>query len=412
MLQVGQFHGSGGAVPLLGHDDFRHALVGRFLMRRPLLEVILPVQQDHHVGVLLDGTRLPEIAHAGTVPLPVFHPAVKLGKDHDRDIEFAGHGLESAGDLGDLLLPVLRPGSVHQLQVIHHDELDVETALEAAGLGPERGHGQGRGVVDEEPGLRQLAASQGQPGKLLFPQESPPHAVGIHPGEGAEHVLGQLGTGHFQGKEDGRLLQGHPHGHRHVEGEGGLPHAGTGRHHDQLAVLHPAQKIVQLLEAGGQARQAALATLEVVDLGEGFLEEFVEADRLRGMLVAGDIVDDLFRQIDQLGRRPPEIRGQPENLLGGPDQPAHPGFLRHDASVVFGVGRGGHPLDQFHQGHAPPHLFQQLLVGQGLLQRHQVDHLAAVAERQHLFVHPPVLLTVEIVGPEEGDDISQGLIIL
>jgi hypothetical protein len=67
------------------------------------LVVLAPVDEHHHVRVLLDGARLAQVRQLRALVLAVFHLAGQLGKRDDGDVEFLGDGLEPLGDLGDLV---------------------------------------------------------------------------------------------------------------------------------------------------------------------------------------------------------------------------------------------------------------------------------------------------------------------
>src|SRR5262249_9709063 len=105
---------AGRTVALFGEDDLRQPAG---LFRR--LVVVLAVEQHDHVGVLLDGARLAEIAHARPIVVAALDVAVELGQSDHRQLQLSGDGLERARDRRDLLLPALHSAArAQQLQVI------------------------------------------------------------------------------------------------------------------------------------------------------------------------------------------------------------------------------------------------------------------------------------------------------
>ena len=66
-----------------------------------------PVEQENHVGVLLDGARLAQVGHPGSPVFAALHGAVELRKSDHGNVELAGKGLEPPADLGDLFLPAV-----------------------------------------------------------------------------------------------------------------------------------------------------------------------------------------------------------------------------------------------------------------------------------------------------------------
>ena len=121
----GQTNRAGGAVPLLSQNQLgQAALLGVVVepIGRGLVVVLLAVQHHHHVRILFDGSRFPQIAHAGTVAFPLFGRPVQLGQSQHRDLQFTGHGFDPPGDLRDFNLSRFHSGAhAHELQVVDHD---------------------------------------------------------------------------------------------------------------------------------------------------------------------------------------------------------------------------------------------------------------------------------------------------
>src|ERR1019366_1129878 len=117
---------TGGTVAVLGHDDLRGALaLGRF----GVVDLV-PVDEHHHVGVLLDGAGLSQVGQHRALVLALLQPAGQLGQCHHRHLEPAGEDLEAGADLGPPALAVPRAvPSGHQLEVVDPREAQPLAAL-------------------------------------------------------------------------------------------------------------------------------------------------------------------------------------------------------------------------------------------------------------------------------------------
>jgi len=124
------------------------------------------VDEGHHVGVLLNGARLAQVAEQGALVVLALHAGPgELGESHHRHVQLLRQPLQTAGDgrnlLGAILvIPLAGRGhrGRHQLQVIHHHQIEAVVSLpKAAGLGAHLGQRNARRVVDEDAGLDQLA---------------------------------------------------------------------------------------------------------------------------------------------------------------------------------------------------------------------------------------------------------------
>src|SRR5712692_1482033 len=137
LLEV-QLHGAGGAIALFPDDHLRNALdaIVCFGIHRAVVE-LLPIDEADDVGVLLDCPGLAQVGQLrpAVLPSPLFGRARELRDCDDGHVELLGERLEGAGDVGDLLLPVLDvAGPLHQLQVVHDHERNVVLGLQPACL--------------------------------------------------------------------------------------------------------------------------------------------------------------------------------------------------------------------------------------------------------------------------------------
>src|SRR5437667_4047003 len=153
LLEV-QLHGAGGAVALFADDHLRDALdaLVRLGIDRAVVE-LLSIDEADDVRVLLDCPGLAQVGELWPPVLPssLFGRARELRDRDDGHVELLGERLEGAGDVRDLLLPVLDvAGPLHQLQVVHDHERNVVLALQPACLRAHRERCERRGVVDPE----------------------------------------------------------------------------------------------------------------------------------------------------------------------------------------------------------------------------------------------------------------------
>src|SRR5262249_25639210 len=84
-------------VALLADDDLRHALV-----RSLLVVYLVAVDEQDHVRVLLDRTRLAQVRHDRALVRPLLQAAVELREREHGYLELLGQRLERARDFGDL----------------------------------------------------------------------------------------------------------------------------------------------------------------------------------------------------------------------------------------------------------------------------------------------------------------------
>lgn len=94
-----QQHVARRALAMLGDNDLR--LAPQVVTLVVLINVIIlwPVHEEHHVGVLLYGSRLPKVAQLGAFalqPLSVFHRSVQLRESEDGYVQFLGQAFERA----------------------------------------------------------------------------------------------------------------------------------------------------------------------------------------------------------------------------------------------------------------------------------------------------------------------------
>src|SRR6218665_1598568 len=100
-----------------------------------LLVGAFAVQQDHHVGVLLERPGFTQIGERRLLVDPLLGTTVELRQRDDRHLQLLREQLERTRELRDLLLTRLDAlARGHELQVVDDDELQAHLLLEAAAL--------------------------------------------------------------------------------------------------------------------------------------------------------------------------------------------------------------------------------------------------------------------------------------
>src|SRR5690606_31371695 len=98
----GQAHRADRAVTLLADDD-----LGRALVRRIGIVDLVAIDEDDHVGILLDGPGFAQIAHDGPLVGALFQAAIELRQCDHRAVQFLGQSLQRSADLRDFRGAVL-----------------------------------------------------------------------------------------------------------------------------------------------------------------------------------------------------------------------------------------------------------------------------------------------------------------
>ena len=137
-------------------------------LRSPLLgrEIhFRAVDENHDVGVLLDGPRFAEVRkHRARFAPRFLRGAAELGDADDGNGQLLGQFLERTGDEGHFLVAVLEPpAGAHQLDVVDEDDVQRSLQLQPPGLGLHFRQGQGRRFVEKNPAGRERFGAQPEP---------------------------------------------------------------------------------------------------------------------------------------------------------------------------------------------------------------------------------------------------------
>ena len=87
---------------------------------------LIPINEHHYIGILLDRTRFPKIRVHGTLVGPLLESSIQLRQRHHRTPEFLGDRFQVSGNFRNLRGAALGGARYpHQLQVIHHDHGEI-----------------------------------------------------------------------------------------------------------------------------------------------------------------------------------------------------------------------------------------------------------------------------------------------
>ncbi len=211
--------------------------------------------------------------------------------------------------------------------------------FKAAGLGAEVHEGEAGGVVDEDLALGEFADGVGEAVAILFREHAAAEFVGIDARAGAEHALGELLFGHFEGEDGAGFFLVDTDVFDDVHGEARFSYRGARSDDDHFAALEAGGEVVEFDEAAGDAGEM-FAGLPFEHF-EGFVEDVGEGDGLVGSFLLGDFEDAAFAAVEDGGGRLAGVVAVAEGGGAGGDKGAEHRFFFDDGGVVFGVGGGG-----------------------------------------------------------------------
>ena len=251
--------------------------------------------------------------------------------------------LEAARDLGDLLVPgQVAVLGVDEREVVDEDDLHVLVALHPPGLRPQVQQLQVGRVVDEQRRLVDAAAGLGDPAEVGGLQHARAQQLRVDARLHREQALHDRHARHLEGEQaHGDLLADRDVG-GHREGEGGLADRRPGADHDELGGLEAVGEVVELGEARGHARVAALGVVEALDRVEGPADDLLGRVVAAALVPVGDLEDLPLGLLDDLADLRGVVVRPGDDLLRDAREAAPDGGRLHDARVVLHVGARRH----------------------------------------------------------------------
>ena len=156
------------------------------------------------------------------------------------------------------------------------------------------------------------------------------------------------------------------------------------------------QHFIQLGIPGGHPLDAAVVLHQLLDLFKGADQHRLDGLQLLAALAHGDVVDGLFRALQDLLVLLLASIAVLEDLVGGGDQAAQGGLFIDDAYVSLYIGGGGHLLGQLHQIGRAAHGVQLPPPGQLGVEGHQVHWARLIGHVLHGREDLPVGGIIEI----------------
>ncbi|CDK01171.1 DnaB helicase (modular protein) [Microbacterium sp. C448] len=399
-------HRPGRAVTVLRHDQVGLArtgaigLVGRFA-----------VEQDDHVGVLLERSGFTEVREGGLLVLPLLGTTVQLRERDDGHPELLGEQLERTRELTDLLLTALDALTArHELEVVDDHHLEVGALLEAPTLGPDLDESHVRAVVDVERGVVDAATGRRDGRPVARVERALAHRVQRDGTLGAHEAHRDLAATHFEREEDGRQVVADCGGTGEVERERRLTEGGSRGDDNQLARVQAVGQVVHVGESGGNAHHLTIATAGGLDLFDGRVDGDRQGNVVLGVLVAVDRIDLGLRVVDQVECFALARIAHLDDARAGLDQAAQQGAFGDDRRVVAGVGSGRHDRRERVQVVRTARALQLARLDEFVGDRDNVGGLAVRVEREDGVEDQLVLGHVEIGSTERLDDVGDSIL--
>ena len=200
-------------------------------------------------------------------------------------------------------------------------------------------------------------------------------------------------------------------GQRSVESQG-LPQPRARRDDDHLARVQAVRGGVEVREAGGDAQGDASAGGDGVDLVHGGLQQLFEGDVVLARAALGDLVDRGLGAVDDVVDLAAlhAVVAELDDPGAGLDEASERGLLGDDLGVVGGVRGGGHGRDERVQVRGAAEADQVAPALQFGGHGDRVGGLTAAVEVEDALVDGLVRRTVEVVGPQDLDDVRDGVL--
>jgi hypothetical protein len=388
---------------VLGEDHLGDP--GRLVVGVALTVGVLAIEEGDHVGVLLDLTRLAQVGEDRPRRRALLRRPRELRDADHRHVELAGEDLQAAAHLPDLLDPVgASVVGAHQLQVVDDDQPEAAIRLllrvQPPRLGPQVEDPEVGGVVEPQRSVFQLLAGPDDLGPVLLRHLALAQPVARDPRPAGDEALGQLHLRHLQREEGHRrvLLQGDVLGD--VGDPGALSHRGPRRDHDQVPGLEATGESVDVLEPRRGPGQLALAAGELLQAVELVAEDLVQPPEVARLLLVGDLKQQPLGVLGQLARVVVALAHPFLDPLAGAEQTPQQRVLLHDLGVVLGISGGRHLGRELGDVVLAARVLDLRALRKRLDHGQNVDRLRALVEAEDRREDQPVLVEVEVLGPQ------------
>ncbi len=183
------------------------------------------------------------------------------------------------------------------------------------------------------------------------------------------------------------------------------------RQNQQFGRLQSRRELVQFDVARGNPRDALPFLKNSFQALEVVADDVLDRQQSHAHAVFGQRKNRRLRAIQNRVRAVLALERSLLNVVRGVNQVAQDRLLFDDPRVVLDVRNLRHAVRQRRQVRRAPGRFQVPLAIQLLGQRHQVDRLLHLAQRDHLREHAPVLVQKKIFRPQMLDRRIQRIVI-
>ena len=387
-------------------DDF-----GRSLVWRVGVIHLVAVNEQDHVGILLDSARFAQVGHDRTFVRALLQRAVQLGQRDHGTTEFFRQAFQAPRNLGNLRGAVVaRRIGRHQLQVIDDDQAQLAAlARQTARAGAQFDRVQRRRFIDVQLRVVHLLDRIRQARPVFVVQAARAQAVLVQLPDGAEHTHGQLGAAHLHREHGHGQAAVDGHVFADVDGKRRLAHRRTARHDHQVARLQTGGHAVEVDETGGHARDFTLvvAAVQLVDAFDHLRQQRLDGGPALGAARAffGDGENLRFglvkHLLDFLALR---AEGRAGDIVGDGDEFAQHAAVAHDLGITPDVRGRWRILRHGVQVSESAHIIGLAELGQGFKNSNDIGRPGAVNHLDDLLEDDAMVIAIEILRMHEVGD--------
>ena len=219
------------------------------------------VDEEHHVGILLDGSRLTQVAELRTLSfesLARLNATVKLAERENGNVEFLGKSLQRSGYCRYLLLSAAEAHTVgvHQLQIVNHNQFHTMFSHQSACLCAQLKHRESGSVVNIERCSNERVDTLVEAVPFVGFKLSVENLASLNFTAVGDESVDELDVAHLKREEGcGYTIVGNDV-FCHGEGKRGLSHGRSACNDDEVGRLPTAGDVVELVVACRYSRES------------------------------------------------------------------------------------------------------------------------------------------------------------
>ena len=363
------------------------------------------MNEQDDVGILLDGTRLPQVAHDRLLVVALLDLARQLRQGNHRHIQFLGQRLERSGNFGHLGGAVLttRSGATHQLQVINHHQTQLTVLTrQPSGTRTQFKWIQCRRFIDEKICVLHFLDRIGQARPVIFSETPGAQALLVDTTHRTDQTHGQLSRTHLHREHRNRhaLVNGHMLGH--IQCKRGLTHRGAGRNDDEVAGLHARGHTVKVCKTRRHTGDVVwiLAVVQVIDPLDHLRQHRLKILKTRATPrpVFGDLKDSCLGLVENLpGIAPLWIERGGGDFIRDGNQATQDRPVAHDLRVAAHIRRRGCATGQRIEVSQATRVFELAGGLERVMQGQHISRLIALHQPGQMLPDQPMVIPIEIV---------------